>query len=216
MLKTLTRLLPLLLLLFTAACGTFQMQVITNPTAIPSPTPLPPEVTPAFASPQLCGGFPYETSLPADPDDPHSYIGHHYNDLDLPAGLEFNAGGVITEDLLWQWVSRPGFDMQFLSKINCRNQDGSPYNTVMDAIWIPRPEGHYDRTGLCAPLPDASPVIVFGIYNPNQPPEVLNGIAGWKMFGLNFGQRVNLETLKFEPLPLEKLECIYIVSGLGS
>ncbi len=205
-----------LLLLLTASCGTFEMQVITNPTATPSPTPVPPEVTPAYASPQLCGDFAYETSLPPNPDDPRSYIGLHFNDLALPEGLEFKAGSVITEDLLWQWVSRPGFDMQFLSKINCRNQDGSPYNTVMDAIWIPRSVGHYDRTGLCAPLPDANPVIVFGNYNPNRPPVVLNGVSGWKMFGLNFGQRVNLETMKFEPLPLEKLECIYIVSGLGS
>lgn len=216
MMKTPLHLLPLLLLLVTAACGTFEMQVITNPTALPTPTALPPQVTPAYASPQLCGGFPYETSLPSNPDDPHSYIGHHYNDLGLPEGLEFKAGSVITEDLLWQWVSRPGFDMQFLSRINCRNQDGSAYNTVMDAIWIPSPQGHYDRAGLCSPLPDTSPVIVFGTYNPNQAPEVLNGVSGWKMFDLDFGQRVNLETMKFEPLPLEGLECIYIISGLGS
>jgi hypothetical protein len=191
------------------------MQVITDPT---TPTPELPlvAVTPAFASPQQCGGFDFEQTLPADRGDPRSYIGHHYNELDMPLGLEFRAGSTITDQLIWEWVSRPEFDMQFLSEINCRNEDGNPYTTVVDAVWIPRRNGRYDRAGLCSPLPDDSPIIVFGRYNPNQPPVVLNGVQGWRMFGLDFGQRVNLQSMRFEPLPLEGLECIYIGSAPGS
>lgn len=204
-----------MLLLFTAACGTFQVEVITHPTTATTPTSPPPAVTPAFASPQQCGDLPFESTLPPNPDDPSSYIGHHYNETDLPEGLEFKSASLLTEDVVWQWVGRPGFDMQFLTKIDCRSADGTPYSTVVDAIWSPRPADRYDRTSLCAPLPDASPVIVFGTYNPNQPPVLLKGISGWSMFNLDFGQRVNLTTMKFEPLPLTDLECIYIISGLG-
>lgn len=216
MTKRFLYILSLLLLLSNAACGTIQFQFIPNPGATPTFTPAPSGATPAYASPQQCEDLPYDAALPANPDEPTSYIGGHYDQLALPPGLEFKAASLLTDDLLWMWVSRATFDMQFLAAITCRSADGSAYTTVLDAIWIPRAAGHYDRAGLCSPLPDSSPIIVFGNYNPNQAPVLLNGVQGWQMFDLDFAQRVNFQTQRFEPLPMIGLECIYIISGMGN
>ncbi|MGE5249657.1 MAG: hypothetical protein ACM3QS_05530 [Bacteroidota bacterium] len=214
--KPIFRVSALLALLLLAACGTLQVDYVPAPTFTPY-VPLTPTSMSFAIPPEQCSQLEFEGTLPANPDDPKSYVGHHYNELSMPDGLAFNAGGMITDEYLWEWVSRPDADMEFLTQTICRRTDGSPYNTVVDAIQIPRETPGYGRAGFC--LPDhrgdsGGPFIVFGRYDQTKPQVTLDTAKGWAMFNLDYGQYINLDTVKFEPYALQGLECLR-VSGMG-
>ena len=209
------RLLPLLALGLLTACGTIQVDYVPAPTFTPYVAPTPTSI--AFAiPPEQCSTLEFDTSLPENPDEPASYIGHHYNELQMPDGLVFTSGSLINDVYLRETVSRPDFDMEFLSRIDCRRLDGAPYNTVVDAIQIPREEPGYARAGYC--LPDRSgpgPFIVFGHYDESKPQVTLGTAQGWAMFNLDFGRHIDMQTMRFADYPLEGIECLRL-SGLGS
>ncbi|HEY5903298.1 MAG TPA: hypothetical protein VIU39_12145 [Anaerolineales bacterium] len=212
--KHLPRILPLLSLVFLAACGTFQVDYVPAPTSTPYVQPTPTSI--AFAiPPEQCSTMGFDTTLPENPDEPASYIGHHYDEVHMPDGLVFMNGSMIDDVYLRETVSRPEFDMEFLTRTECRRQDGSPYNTVVDAIRIPREEHGYARAGYC--LPDRSgpgPFIVFGHYDESKPQVALGTAQGWAMFNLDFGRHIDMQTKRFADYPLEGLECLRL-SGMG-
>ena len=202
-------------LVLLTACGTFVVEAVPQDTSTPAPLNQSDLVTTSSPGPDQCSGFPVETSLPDNPDDPRSYVGHHYDELAMPGGLAFMGAGMLNDTTLWEWVSRPGFDMEFLTQMICRKPDGSTYNVVVDAVIIPREQEGYARAQACLPLPSGDPVIVFGKYDSSQPETTLLGVQGWKMFDLDFGQQIDLKAMRFRPLPLDGIECVHI-SGLGS
>jgi hypothetical protein len=147
--------------------------------------------------------------LPENPDDPQSYIGHHYNELAMPEGLVFNGGMVISDDYLTEWVSRPDFDMQFIAQTVCHDASGAPYNTIVDAVKIPKSSEGYNRAAACTPVPEVGPVVVFGKFDTSQPTTTLMGVEGWPMTDLDFGVQINLKNMRFQQLLLDNLQCIF-------
>jgi len=201
-------------LIFLTACGTFTVEVVSQRTSTPAPVNHSDLATAPSPSPEQCFMFQPETSLPDNPDDPKSYVGHHYNELAMPEGLTFTGGGLLNDTTLWELVSRPAFDMEFLTQLICRKPDGSPYNVVVDAVIIPREREGYARADACSPVPSGGPVIVFGKYDASQPETTLLDVQGWKMFDLDFGQQIDLQAMRFQPLPLDGVECVHM-SGMG-
>jgi hypothetical protein len=200
------QLLALVCLLGLSACGTIQVEVITGGTATPSAGQPYAAPTPFVAG--RCAADPSQVDLPANPDDPQSYVGQHYNERRLPDGLVFKASGVIDDYFAWLWVSRPYIDMAFIEKIDCLLEDGSPYYTVVDAIRIPRETGGYGRAGYCLPDRSSGPFLIFGKYDTSEPQVGLGAEKGWKMFDLDFGQQVDLKTMHFAPLSLQDVACL--------
>lgn len=208
-------LLPFLL----TACGTFELTVLAEPSSTTAPlvtaAPAVTATAPSPVPPSQCPPFLNETVLPDNPDDPQSYIGHHYNELNMPEGLVFYGGSVLNDDYLTEWVGRPDFDMQFLAQTVCHDLSGAPYNTVVDAVKIPKIQTGYGKAAACSPVPDVGPVIVFGKFDNTQPETMLLGVQGWAMHDIDFGVQINLQTMRFQPLSLEGVQCIY-GSGMGS
>lgn len=208
------RFLAALGLIFLTACGTFTVEVVSQATSTPAPADQSSPVIGPSPSPEECSTFQTETSLPDNPDDPKSYVGHHYHELAMPEGLTFVGGGLLNDTTLWEWVSRPAFDMEFLTQLICHKPDGSPYNVVVDAVIIPRAREGYVRADACSPVPSGGPVIVFGKYDASQPETTLLDVQGWKMFDMDFGQQIDLQAMRFRPLPLDGLECVHM-GGMG-
>ena len=197
-----------------AACGTIQVDYVSAPTFTPYVAPSPTSF--AFAvPPEQCSALLFDTTLPENPDEPASYIGHHYNEVQMPDGLVFMSGSVIDDLYLRETVSRPDFDMEFLSRTDCLRLDGAPYNTVVDAIRIPREKPGYARAGYCLPDRSSGPIIVFGHWDETKPQVTLDSAQGWAMFNLDYGRQIDLQNMRFADYPLEGLECLRL-SGLGS
>jgi len=207
--KHILRASPLLAFLFLTACGTIQVEYIPKPTFTPYVIPTPTSMT-FEIPPEQCSQYENDTALPANPDDPSSFIGRHYDELNLPEGLVINRSDTLSDngEYLWEWVSRPGFDMEFIVQTNCRRTDGSPYNTVVDAIQIPREGPGYARAGYCLPDRSSGPVIIFGKYDKNKPQVALGSEQGWAMFNLDYGQTIDLQTMNFALYPLDGIECL--------
>ncbi len=203
-------LLPFLL----TACGTFEVSVLPTPTFTPPAMPVPDWLTPPPVSSVQCPPFINETVLPDKPDDAQSYIGHHYDELNMPEGLIFNGAGMLADDYSWMWVSRPDFDMEWIEQITCRDVNGTPYSTVVDSVKIPKLQEGYKRADVCSPVSGIGPVIVFGEYDKTRPQTMSLNTQGWKMYNLDFGIQINLQTMRFQTLSLDGLECVR-ASGLG-
>jgi hypothetical protein len=199
----------LLALLFLAACGTIQVEFIPAPTFTPFIGPTPTAMTFAIP-PEQCSQFKNDAALPANPDEPGSYIGKHYDAQHLPAGLVFQRGDTLSDngEYTWEWVSGPDLELEFIVQTNCRKTDGSPYTTIVDAIQLPRESPGYGRAGYCLPDPSPGPFIVFGRYDQNQPQVTLGSAQGWAMFNLDYGQHIDLQTMRFAPYPVDGLECL--------
>ena len=206
----------LLALLFLTACGTFQVDYIPAPTFTPFVVPTPTAMTFAIP-PGQCSQFENDETLPANPDEPASYIGGHYDALNMPDGLVFNRGDSLSNDNQYRWelVSRPDFEMEFIVQTNCLRTDGSPYNTILDAIALPRESPGYGRAGYCLPDRSPGPFIIFGRYDKNKPQVKLGGEQGWAMFNLDYGQHIDLQTMSFAPYPLDGLECLRLIRPGG-
>jgi hypothetical protein len=202
-------LLPFLL----TACGTFEVTFLPPPSSTTAPIETP--TAPSAVPPEQCPPFLNETVLPDHPDDPQSYIGHHYNELNMPEGLTFYSGMTLNDDYLTEWVGRPDFDMQFIAQTVCHDVGGAPYNTVVDAVKIPQMGTNYGRATACSTIPDVGPIVVYGKFDDTQPETTLLGVQGWSMYDLDFGVQINLHTMRFQPLSLKGVECIH-GSGLGS
>jgi hypothetical protein len=191
-------------LLFLSACGTIQVEVVTGGT----PTLGPQAAAPAGPSIGACGQVQDDTTLPQNPDEPVSYIGRHYNENLMPEGLIFRSTGPIDDYHSWKWVSRLGLDMAFIEDIDCRIADGTFYTTVVDAIKIPRESPGYGRAGFCLPDRASGPFLIFGKYNVDEQQVSMYGETGWKMFDLDFGEQMDLKTMRFSPLSLDGVSCL--------
>jgi len=208
------RLTLFLLALLLAGCGTFDVSVLSSEALTPPVMTAPASLVPTPFPSSDCPPFTNETVLPQNPDDPQSYIGHHYDELNMPEGLIFNGGSVLTDNFITEWLGRPDFDMQFIAQTACRDAHGKPYNTVVDAVKIPKTVEGYGRAEVCSPVPGIGPVIVFGTFDRIQPETVLLGIQGWRMYDIDFGVQINLQRMRFQSLALEGVECLQAV-GLG-
>jgi hypothetical protein len=205
------RLVPLALLLLTGACGTLNVELITNFTPTPNPTAQPAWMSLGFPSPEQCSQFVTDTLLPKSPDNPRAYIGENYVKPYLPEGLAFRGGDTIDERYLWEWVSRPKVDMEFILEITCLMPDGSPYGMVVDAIKIPQERPGYGRAGYCLPDRASGPFRIFGRFDINEPQVTLGAEKGWKMYNLDFAQQIDLATMRFAPLSLEGVACLRLI-----
>ena len=199
-----------LLLIVLSACGTFQVEFQPQPLATPSTLPQPRGSTVSFPPPEECSQLPVDASPPADADTSESYIGHHYDQQDMPDGMVLTRSDALSDEYIWEWVSRPEFDLEFISQIICRKLDGSTYNTVVDAIRIPRERPGYARAGYCLPDRSSGPIIIYGKYDQNQPQVTLGSAEGWSMFGLDFSQHIDLQAMRFAPYPTDGLQCLHV------
>lgn len=177
----------------------------------PSQTPRPPatESTSAYdATAAACPPFSTDTTLPV-PDVPTSYIGKHYNNTTLPAGLTWVASGMLSStSYSYTHVQWQGREMFWIQKLACQNQAGTPFWEISDALALPglNAKANQVYTDLCFSGSTQVPfAIAYGSYDPTRPtaPIVAN-FTGWRMQVTAAWQMKD----KFTALSLQGLTCV--------
>lgn len=163
--------------------------------AMPSKTPAPCSIN-------------YDTALPT-PDEPANYIGHHYNERSLPAGLFWLGSGMLAPaNYSYTHIKWHEQDMYWIQKLNCKDANGTPNWGIVDVLTMPvlNQQAHEVVTDVCfTGNTKESFVIAYGTYNPGQPvSEIRPNIKGWPMTVKEAWQMKNT----FVPLNLASITCI--------
>jgi hypothetical protein len=154
-------------------------------------------------------------TLPNNPDVAESYLGHHYDDLNMPSGLEFRGAAMIDEIYAWVNVHRPDHQMYWLEKFLCRDASGRAYFEIVAAINTPLEQETY--TGSNAGCVDANGeaadvFVAYGKYDPNA---TLASDGRRPLFDLDIAIRYDLANEKFISVPVTGLTCFRMAGGLG-
>jgi hypothetical protein len=153
-----------------------------------------------------------------EPDIPENYVGRHYDNHNLPQGLE-DGGGQLFRDknnvefaisnFTWQQDRK----LYWLEKLVCRVQKrhgiGRAYFEILDAIASPPLSGDERSAWVCFQNDEkVDSVRALGYVDEETPLVTIGDYTGWIYTKIVFAFRIDLEAEKFVLLEPENLVCL--------
>jgi hypothetical protein len=168
---------------------------------------------------ETCPPFILDSSLP-DPNLPKNYIGYHYDINDLPIGLTYIGGSLVSDPNNYRnelGISKLGSkfewhensQLHWLERLICHDESGYPYSEIVDAFATPPLSGNETEPWVCF---DGETEVHFvgglGIYDESVPKVTIGEFQGWPYTEIVFLYDVDFAAQQFVLLDVDNLICL--------
>jgi len=165
-------------------------------------------------TPDVCPPFEFNTELP-DPDLPENYIGYHLNSRELPSGLEYSGGRSLRDEsqeyvlVIDEFIWHENRHLFLLQKLICRDESGTPYFEVVDALATPPLSGDETVPWVCFKGDtEVNFASGFGVYDKSLPKETIGDYQGWPYTKLIFLYSIDFAAQQLHELDVEGVKCL--------
>jgi hypothetical protein len=166
-------------------------------------------------TPEACPPFILDSDLP-DPNLPENYIGYRYDHHELPLGLEYLGGSLVSDTnnhqyelgiskLEWHENSR----LYWLERLICHDEAGYPYYEIVDSFATSPLSGDETEPWVCF---DGETEVHFvgglGLYDESIPKVTIGDYRGWLYTKIVFIYDIDYVAQKFILLDPDSLTCL--------